>query len=187
MRPLSINFAPRGHRVADRIGYAMLFVAIAAGALLSWHRAELIDTFEAGEAERTRLGRSQKPVGSPQALADRDLQRAEMRFARRVIEQLDAPWHVLFAAIESTYEEDVTLLGIEPEPERREVRLLLESKDTQAMLAYLRQLRASPVLREVWLVNHQINALDPLRPVRFSISARWMGPPPPNPRGRPAP
>jgi hypothetical protein len=102
--------------------------------------------------------------------------RTEMRFARRVIEQLDTPWLALFAAVETAYDDNVTLLGVEPEPERREVRLIAEAKDVEAMLAYVRQVRQSPVLRDAWLANHQVNQQDPLRPVRFSIIARWLSP-----------
>lgn len=177
MKPLSVNFAWQRKRLPDRAGWTLLTIAAGFGALLAWHRFELVREFEAGEAEHARLERPLRSAGHSLSADEQALTRAEMRLARRVIEQLDAPWDALFAAVETAYDDNVTLLGVEPEPERREVRLLAESKDTQAMLAYVRQVRQSPVLKDAWLANHQVNLQDPLRPVRFSINARWVSPP----------
>jgi len=177
MRPVSINFSARRKRPTDRAGWVLLVVAAAVSLFLAWYYAVLVREFDAGEAERARLQRPVSGTGHMPSAEEMLGLRTEMRFARRVIEQLDTPWPALFAAIETAYDDNVTLLGVEPEPERREVRLLAEAKDAEAMLAYVRQVRQSPVLRDAWLVNHQVNLQDPLRPVRFTINARWLLPP----------
>ncbi|MCL2643885.1 MAG: hypothetical protein FWD51_00300 [Betaproteobacteria bacterium] len=177
MRPVSVNFSVHRRHPYDRAGWVLLVVAAGVGLLLVWHYAMLVREFDAGEVERIRL---QRPISGTAHVPSAEEQvrlRTEIRFARRVIEQLDTPWLALFAAVETAYDDNVTLLGVEPEPERREVRLLAEAKDTEAMLAYVRQVRQSPVLRDAWLANHQVNLQDPLHPVRFSINARWLSPP----------
>ncbi|MCL2591311.1 MAG: hypothetical protein FWD67_10675 [Betaproteobacteria bacterium] len=173
---MSVNFSVHRRHPYDRTGWALLVVAAGVGLFLAWHYAMLVREFNAGEAERARLQRPVSGAAYVPSTEEKARLRTEMRFARRVIEQLDTPWLDLFDAVETAYDDNVTLLGIEPEPDRREVRLLAEAKDTEAMLAYVRQVRQSPVLRDAWLANHQINLQDPLRPVRFSINARWLPP-----------
>lgn len=97
----------------------------------------------------------------------------ELRAAQRVIERLDTPWSALFNAIEITFDEHVTLLNVEPDADRRDVRLTAEAKELRAMQAYVRLLRRAPALADAHLVSHQVNAQDALRPVRFVVVARW--------------
>ena len=176
MKPVSVNFSVHRKRPYDRTGWVLLAVAAGIGLFLIWYYAILIRAFDAGELERARLQRPVSGTDHVPGIGEKARLRSEMRFARRVIEQLDTPWLALFAAVETAYDDNVTLLGIEPEPERREVRLFAEARDAEAMLAYVRQVRQSPVLRDAWLANHQVNLQDPLRPVRFSINARWLSP-----------
>ncbi len=176
MRPVSVNFSARRRHPYDRAGWALLAAAAGIGLSMVWYYAVLIHEFDAGEFEQARLQRPVGGAGHVPGIEEKVRLRTEMRFARHVIEQLDAPWPTLFAAVETAYDDNVTLLGVEPEPERREVRLLAEAKDAEAMLAYVRQVRQSPVLRDAWLVNHQVNQQDPLHPVRFTINARWLSP-----------
>lgn len=123
--------------------------------------------------ERRRVGESQRPPGeSAQRL------KAELKRANRVIESLATPWQDLLNATESALSEQATLLGIDPDAERREVRLTGEAKDLPAMLDYLKALRQSPVLLDAVLSSHQINVKDAQRPVRFVIVAHWFDMPP---------
>jgi hypothetical protein len=177
MKPVSVNFSARRERPYDHAGWVLLVAAVGASLFLAWYYAALVRMSDAREA---RLAHLQRPAsGAAHALSagERGRLRPEMRFARHVIEQLDTPWPALFSAVEAAYDEDVALLGVEPEPGRREVRLLAEAKDAGAMLAYIRQVRQSPVLKGAWLVSHQVNLQDPLHPVRFTVSARWLPPP----------
>jgi len=176
MRPVSVNFSVRRRHPYDRAGWMLLMIAVGVSLFLAWYYAVLIREFGAGELERARMQRSDGGTSHVSNTEEKVRLRTEMRFARHVIEQLDTPWPTLFAAVETAYDDNVTLLGVEPEPERREVRLLAEAKDAEAMLAYVRQVRQSPVLRDAWLVNHQVNQQDPLHPVRFTINARWLSP-----------
>jgi hypothetical protein len=177
MKSVSINFSVRRRRrPSDVAGWVLLVVATGVSLVLSWHYVVLVRKFDAGEIEHARMQRPASGTGHVPGVEEKTRLRTEMRFAKRVIEQLDTPWTALFVAIETAYDDNVMLLSIEPEPERREVRLFAEAKDTNAMLTYIRQVRQSPVLKDAWLVNHQVNLQDPLHPVRFTISARWLSP-----------
>ena len=173
MKAVSVNFAWRRDRRLDHVGLLLLSLVLLLGAGVAWRGVEITRALDGLENERHRLSRPAARASTPTSPAEKERLRAEMRFARRVIEQLDTPWHALFAAVETAYDDNVTLLGVEPEPERREVRLTAEAKDPKAMLAYVRQVRQSPVLKAAWLASHQVNQQDPLRPVRFTIHARW--------------
>jgi hypothetical protein len=177
MRPVSVNFSAHRRRPTEQAGWVLLVIAVVASLFLAWYYAVLVRVSDAFDAERTRLQRPVSGIAHVSSAEDKVRLRSEMRFARRIIDQLDTPWPTLFAAVETAYDDNVTRLGVEPEPERRAVRLLAEAKDAGAMLAYIRQVRQSPMLKDAWLVNHQDNLQDPLHPVRFTINARWLSPP----------
>lgn len=177
MRPIAINFAWRRERRHERAGYLFLVLALVAAFGTAWRGVELQRELDARRAERQGLQRtSEASVAVALSSEDAARQLTELKTAQSVIERLDTPWGALFAAVESAFDDHVTLLSVEPEPERREVRLTAEAKDLQAMQAYIRQLRQSPALRDVYLASHQVNQQDPLRPVRFAASARWVVP-----------
>jgi len=99
--------------------------------------------------------------------------RNEQKAARRTIGQLLLPWDGLFRDIESAMSAQVSLLGIEPDPERKEIHITAEAKDMDAMLMYVRQMMNVSSLRNVYLLSHQMQLQDPQKPVRFVIAARW--------------
>jgi Tfp pilus assembly protein PilN len=181
MRRIDLDFSARPP-VAIRIGRRVAAVVLAAGLVagglwaqryLELHHelAEWRDTLQ--RVDRRRAGETQRqPVESAARL------KAELQRANRVIEALSTPWPDLFTAAESAYSERAILMGIEPDTERREVRLTAEAKDLPAMLEYLKSLRQSPVLMDATLASHQINAKDSQRPVRFVVMAHWFDVPP---------
>lgn len=189
MRPLSINFAWRKERKALVAGVAALTLSLAAAAWVGWLDVAQQRALEGKEDERQTILRSRRQVAdnARQAVSqeEKDRQRRELKLAQSVIERLDTPWGVLFSTVESAFDDQVTLLNVEPDPDRREVRLVAEAKNLQAMQAYIRQLRQAPALRDAYLASHQINQQDPLRPVRFVANARWVVPPEPAPQASP--
>lgn len=183
MKSLSLNFAWDRRRRGRWFGWLFLAVACGLGGFEGWTYWQLSQQFDQWQSDWQRLQRVPK---SPRALKPEDKERLqqELHFANRIIERLDTPWDALFDAVEHAFGEQVTLLNVEPDTERREVRLTAEAKDMTAMLEYVKQVRQSPVLKDAYLASHQINQQDPLRPVRFVVNARWVAPlpePAPNP------
>lgn len=118
-------------------------------------------------------------VGQPAVKrAEQDRFADEIGRANRIIDRLGLPWGELFAAIDATVIDDVALLSVEPDMERREVRISAEAKDSKAMLNYVRSLQHSKAFSNGHIVSHQINKQDPQKPVRFSVVAAWPGAPP---------
>ncbi|OHC67889.1 MAG: hypothetical protein A3H93_16190 [Rhodocyclales bacterium RIFCSPLOWO2_02_FULL_63_24] len=181
MRHIALDFSARppiGVRIGRRVAVTVLVVGLAAGGLwglryleLRHELAEWRDTLQ--RIDRRRAGEARRQPAESAARLKAELQRAN-----RVIEALSTPWADLITATESAYSEKAILMGIEPDTERREVRLTAEAKDLPAMLEYLKALRQSPVLMDATLVSHQINAKDSQRPVRFVVTAHWFDVPP---------
>lgn len=181
MRRIDIDFSARppvAIRVGRRIAAFALAAGLVAGGLWTQRYLELRheltewrDTLQ--RVDRRRAGETQRQPADSSARLKAELQRAN-----RVIEMLSTPWPDLFAATETAYSEQAILMGMEPDTERREVRLTAEAKDLPAMLDYVKALRQSPVLTDAMLVSHQINAKDAQRPVRFIVIAHWLDVPP---------
>lgn len=181
MRRIALDFSPRSPaaiRIGRRIAALVLVAGLVTGGLwtqryleLRRELAEWRDTLQ--RVDRRRTGDAQRQPAESAARLKAELQRAN-----RVIEALSTPWSDLFMATESAYSEQAILMSIEPDTERREVRLTAEAKDLPAMLAYLKALRQSPVLMDATLASHQINAKDSQRPVRFVVMAHWFDIPP---------
>lgn len=152
-------------------GWAALLLAALVAGWQGWHYRQLAHAVDARQAEVDRLAGALDPArrvrGAPQHVE------AEMRRARDVLRSLSLPWAALFTAVESATDKEVALLGIEPEPERRQVRIIGEAKTYLAVLEYVRRLEDSAPLAGVHLQSHQVQAQDPERPVRFVLGAAW--------------
>lgn len=181
MSKIRLDFSsrpPANIRIGRRLAAVVLAVGLVVAGLwaqryleLRQDLAEWRDSLQ--RVDRRRAGETQRPP--PESAARL---KAELHRANRVIEALATPWPDLLGAAEAAYGERAILLGIEPDAERREVRLTAEAKDLAAMLDYLKALRQSPVLMDAVLQNHQVNARDTQRPVRFVIIAHWFDVPP---------
>lgn len=170
---MQVDFAPRSFSTGRIVGLLGFLAAVCIAAWSGWGYLQLQQKVDTWQADSQRLRRNEiqpRVVNTPE---DQERLKSELRFASRVIEKLDTPWDALFGAVESAFNEQVTLLSVEPDTERREVRLLAEAKNLTTMLDYVQQVRESPVLKNGYLVDHQINQQDPLRPVRFTVTAGW--------------
>ncbi len=181
MRPIEIDFGRRRRSGARISGALLLAAAIAGVGAQTWAYFGLRTEADAWQADRRRLDRLASAPSIKSAPEDQERLRAELSLSNRIIDKLDMPWDTLFATVEAAAGEQAILLGVEPDAERREVRLTGEAKDAAAMLGYLRELRRAPVLGDAHLTDHQVNIQDPQRPVRFTIEASW-GELPPTPK-----
>ncbi len=97
----------------------------------------------------------------------------EVNNANEVLRQLSVPWEALFQAVESSGSEKVTLLALEPDVEKHQVKINGETKNFKALTRYLAQLQEQAVFGSVYLQSHQVQQQDPDKPVRFSLLATW--------------
>lgn len=90
-----------------------------------------------------------------------------------VLRELTVPWQDLLSILEDYPDHDVALIGIDHNPVQSQIRITAEAKNFDAMIAYLRYLQSSKLLREAVLNDHEIETNVPGSPVRFQITAVW--------------
>lgn len=89
----------------------------------------------------------------------------------QITKALALDWEQLFAALEASQTNDISLLSLQPDPRRGLVMLNGEARNMAAVIAYQRKLTTN--LHDVVLTTHEVQQQSPQQPVRFTISARW--------------
>ncbi|MCX5539552.1 hypothetical protein M3A49_08635 [Paraburkholderia sp. CNPSo 3076] len=90
-----------------------------------------------------------------------------------ILRELTVPWQDLFSIVEDYPDHDVALIGIDQNPAQSQIRITAEAKNIDAMIAYLKYLQTSVLLREAVLNDHLVENNVPGKPVRFQITAVW--------------
>jgi hypothetical protein len=181
MNQLAIDFAAPGlqrtlHRTSTRawvlaaIGLALCVAAAIIGSrLLARQQADqaLVDAARA---------RANVPVVV--AVADNgprisDTQAAAVNAA---VMQLNLPWRALQDAINAATPPNIAMLALEPDARKRSMKITAEAKSSDAMIAYVEELKKQELFAGVAITRHEINELDPARPIRFQIEAEWTAP-----------
>lgn len=174
MQALKLDYRQRDTWL-QKAGWAGLLIACLILGLQGWQYRQLALGIGASKTELARLNaQMQLKQGGKDARRGNPLE-TEIGYAREVLLQMDAPWQDLLDAVEESSSEDISLLGIEPDPKQKEVRIIGEAKDYPAVLDYIRHLEASVPLAGVHLQHHQIQSQDPEHPVHFILGAEWRG------------
>lgn len=176
MQALQINFAPR-RGVFPAWGVVALLLAISACGYFAHVYRSLSSELETREAQWRRTQKALNARAEPAAIPTGEWARlqAEVKTGNRVIRQISFPWDDLFHDIEASVTENVALLSVEPDPEKREIRITAEAKDFNAMLDYESRLDTISLFENAHISNHQLQLQDPQRPVRFIATAQWAG------------
>ena len=169
---LHIDFSQRRARTATS-GMILLCAAavllLASGARL-WHAYGENDRAQAAlEALRQQTLATRHVTKAPPTPA---VKLAEKQ-SQSILRELTVPWQDLFSIVEDYPDHDVALIGIDQNPAQSQIRITAEAKDFDAMIAYLKYLQASLLLREAVLNDHLIETNVPGKPVRFQITAVW--------------
>jgi Tfp pilus assembly protein PilN len=171
MRLLLLDYErkPRPHGV----GYVLLLIGCGAALFFADQYRAVSQDLEMQRASlrKLQIEPHQAAKTDPRAAKEQD---ERMQAARVVLNQLTVPWDSLFRALESIEEKDVALLTMSPDPNKQQIKLLVEAKSMAAMLSYHRKLAESPAFSDVSLVDHEIMQQDPDRPVRFHMTATWI-------------
>jgi len=170
-RAIQLDFARRKARLTGR-GLILLIVGIAAAAFV------FVD-YRGVSAESVglewRLAALQG--GNRPAKSDKAALRAEQD-AAAAISDLTTPWSSLLRELELASADSngtVAVLGIEPDRDKHEVRVLAEARTLPIALAYVERLQKSRALSYPMLASHEVQLKDPQHPVRFEIKAGWSG------------
>lgn len=164
MQRLELDFRKR-RPASPWTGRVLLAIAVAFAADVALSYQAVQASLASNEA---RIAAAQ-PRATPQTKVSAE----EIALARDTVQRLGMPWHKLFGALESAANDQVALLGIEPDPKAGTVVISGDSKDYLAALTYVLNLSQAEALSGVQLVRHEANAKDPNGAVSFAVSAAW--------------
>lgn len=172
MPRLNIDFG-RHRAFTAPAGMVLLCVAsllLLIGTARLWHAYDENDRVQSEQdAQRHMLFAKSHPPTMQQTPAAKLAQSQSLA----VLHELTVPWQDLLSIVEDYPNHDVALIGIDQSPAQSQIRITAEAKDFDAMIAYLRYLQASVLLREAVLNDHVIETNEPGTPVRFQITAVW--------------
>lgn len=105
-----------------------------------------------------------------------NLSSEEINTIQKSLNQLSIPWGRLFSAMEVSSSDKVVLISLEPNAEKRSVRIIAEASDVYEMIDYIRVLSKQPQMYKVFLLNQKAgeNQQDPA--VRFTLEGYWARP-----------
>lgn len=124
--------------------------------------ATLLEMENTVQARQDSLPKTAKPADADDAA----IEAARLSLSRN--------WEPLLQAVEAASKPNVALLTLEPDAGRGTVRLVLEAKDNDAMLAYVEGLASQPGMHGVDLLDQETQVEHPQQPVRFTVGASWQ-------------
>ncbi len=169
-RPPTLDFA--GGAPQPWIGLAVCVLAalmLAGGAAVSWQQQQRNGALAAALSQRSAQRQ-------PAARALSAAERTRVAQGERVMSELRAPWGELLSTFEAQSRPDIGLLKLEPDARTGLVRVTAHAKDTTALFAYVKALEGDDRLRNVSLVNHELERDTPGQPLRFTLQAGWRVP-----------
>lgn len=179
MKRLPIDFAPPSlartiHRTGP-LGWSLVALALllcAAAGAAGWQmtaRQRVQDT-------RLALVRAHAPLPVAPSTPQPQVGEAQAAAVNAAVLQLNLPWRALHDAIAAATPDSIALLALEPDPRRRSMKITAEARTSDEMIAYVEQLKQQELFGAVALLHHEINELDPNRPIRFQLDAQWSAP-----------
>lgn len=129
-------------------------------------QADLLEVRSGQNERKARQGPSSERAAAALAL--------EVKRANEVLRQLTTPWGELFQTLETSAGKNVALLTLEPDTEKRLVKISGEAKNMTAMLNYIQRLENRDAFGTVYLQSHHVQQQDPEKPVRFVVQATWV-------------
>jgi hypothetical protein len=181
MNQLPIDFAPPSfqrtlHRTGTRakilaaVGLALCVAAGVTGARLL-ARKNSDDALLAAARARANV-----PVVVAVASTGPRISEPQAAAVNAAVMQLNLPWRALQDAIGAATPPTIAMLALEPDARKRSMKITAEAKSSDAMIAYVEELKKQELFSAVALTRHEINELDPARPIRFQIEAEWTAP-----------
>jgi len=169
---IELDFARRPGRVTGRGATVRALGLACAGGVLSQYYDDM--TARAVLEERVADLGARHTTRKPDKSAERVANERHAAFA-----ELTMPWSRLLQELEQASAESdgrVAVLGVEPDRDKRQLRVIAEARTLAAALDYVQRLQSSAALHFPMLETHEVQARDPEKPVRFQIRADWNVP-----------
>jgi Tfp pilus assembly protein PilN len=178
MKKIQLDFAPPGlgRSVCSTSFLTWLTVCVAVVVCISalfagWQQKQQIDAqLEVIQNLNKKLAQRKevKSVANKKEISD-----AQASEVNTAIAQLNLPWRAVFEAVEAATPQTIALLSLEPDARRNSVKGIAEAKDSEEMVRYIEQLKKQSFFSNVFITMHDINQLDPNKPMRFQFEAYW--------------
>jgi hypothetical protein len=171
MTAMRLDYQP--YRPVPWVGMAMLvLMSIAVAMIANYfvglnHQAALLEAKIQHVKSAANMGVAKPVVHSS---VDRS---AEVKRANEVLRKLTTRWDDLFIGLEAAAGDKVTLLELAPDLEKHTVKINGEADNFASLMNYITALEGQIVFGPVYLQSHQVQMLDPQKPVRFSLLAVW--------------
>ena len=171
---LDLNFAKSQAFSFSRLPFASLLMLLA-GLLLATYVAMVYKDKDHEYHELQQELNQIKPITKPLQtnIVSQKIPVAELKQINDITSDLSTPWNQLLAALEQLEMRDIALLSLEPSKKKQQIVLGGQAKNMQAALNYIEALEKLPVLSQVYLLKHNVDRLDPFKPVAFTIVAQW--------------
>jgi cell division protein FtsL len=115
------------------------------------------------EQEQQKIQELMKPL---------NLNPAEESALQKALKIIDYPWPIPFQLIESAASENVTLIEVQSDIEKRENRISAQTTDLTSMFDYAKKLKKAAHVRRVTLNSEEIQD-DDIQPILFTITVSW--------------
>jgi hypothetical protein len=178
MNPARLSFTPSrggllwGHATSglQRLGCVLLLgfsvIAVAVSGWQLWTLDEMAAREHAALALRVREAARALPArpAAPSAAS-----REQARQWHQLSAQLGTPWLAILDILERHAPPGIAVLAVEPDVQRRSVRLHLEARSLDPLLAFADTLRSATSADGVRLIRHDTDAQAPNQPVRLTL------------------
>jgi len=168
---LQLDFVTE-RRKASMVGLLVLAFGVAGAAwtLVDYRdlvvRADLAEMQLAAATPRSAKGGRAPVKADTRSLDD----------AAAAVAELSLPWSQLLDQLEAAGQDasrDVALLSIEPDREKRRVRIGAEARTLPAALVFAERLQQAGTLEHPLLDSHKVRTDQRERPVYFELTAGW--------------
>ncbi len=171
MQALEINWVARPRRVTT-IGLLLALAGLLCAIFVALDYLDADTEQAALQVRQNRVSKGDAPKKRSYVETE-PLARDAALTAAQIDTQLQLPWSDFLQAIESSNLPSVALLGVEAQGSTRVLHLVAEAKDVEDLLAYVKKLRASPVLRDVFVAGQEEKLVGSVKVIRFSVEATW--------------
>lgn len=168
-----------GHTTSRSAAIAalVLIAALAWGAAVAWQAWKADEEIAQARASLAALQRQKGQRVDRAAESAKPQLTAQQRQAwSQVARQLNTPWASLLDTLEAGTPDNVALVSIEPDARVGSVRLQVEAKSLDTLLAYAKELGTLPLFESVGLIKHETNEQDSNKPMRLSLDLRLKTP-----------
>ncbi|WP_417067561.1 hypothetical protein [Niveibacterium terrae] len=170
MSQVLIDFAP--HRSVSAIASAAL--ALLACLLLVWQWRQQTLTLSALREEAARIQARGEVPPSERRATPAPLPKSSAEAINSAIASLNVPWPKLLAAVEDSRPENVWLLSLAANPDKRSLKLQAEALDDKPLYEFAQALESTGDFSRLEPLDQQKTDAEQGGRVRLSLEATWQ-------------